>query len=140
MANLQPQQPVIHAQPTLAEVFGTPLFKRPIRKWTSKDKRTSLAARVLIPIYGMLTVEAACWCETGEDPDGSVNLFYTISLPKLGIELHENQIDAFEAWQNTVLADGGPLDKFLYPKGEVTTTPGGQAPRLVKRVGKAGNK
>ena len=135
MAELLKQPaPVSKFQPTLAEVFGTPIFKRPVRKWTSKDKRTSLAARVLIPIYGMLTLEAACWCETTEGSDGVTDLAYTINLPSRGVELHENQVDAFEDWQGVVLADGGPLDKFLYPSGQVTITPGGQPPRLVKRV------
>lgn len=113
-----------------------PVFQRPAKAYTTKDGKSTMVARILVP-FGILMLEATCWCKRLENKQaGETSLEYTIGLPR-GLSANDDIPGAGEkldAWKDHVLAEGGPLDSWM-----ATLTVGGKAlipsaPRLVKTI------
>lgn len=124
----------------LATTIGEARILRPSRITQTKDKKSSLVARVLVPIASFWQVEATVWARDTERGDGMIETEFTLSFPR-GFGINDDYDDAaddrslgdcLEAWKESFLAGGGPLDRFLDPKqtGNVDIKPGGA--RLVK--------
>lgn len=123
---------------TWASLLGPITIKRPTRLTQSKDKKSTKLLTILAPLASLLTFEASVWGR--EDADG--NYIHTIQMPWdtrfPGITISDQavgMVDQVEAWKDSMLVEGGPVDAYLYGDGKTQTMPtnlGGA--RLVKRM------
>lgn len=121
----------------LADIFGQPEFLRPTKDTWTKTKDSQLVARIMIPVAGVLIVEATAWCRTKET-EGYIERDISVGFGGRSVNFNDKiggLLDQWTDYKTALLADGGPLDLFLFPNGDASSLPrSGDGARLVKRI------